>query len=96
MDTDTSEEKISTSCTGKPEIAYPCLWMYTIIGKDPESIRDAIITACSPAPVQISLSHTSSRGKYWSFNAELEVEDESKRLSIFQSLTNHPAIKLVL
>jgi putative lipoic acid-binding regulatory protein len=96
MDTDTSEEKISTSCTGKPEIAYPCLWMYTIIGKDPESIRNAIITACSPAPVQISLSHTSSRGKYWSFNAELEVEDESKRLSIFQSLTNHPAIKFVL
>jgi uncharacterized protein len=96
MDTDTSEEKRSSACDRKPEIAYPCLWFYTVIGKDPELIREAIITACTPFPVQISPSRSSSRGAYWSFTAELEVKDEAMRLEIYQSLVSHPAVKLVL
>jgi uncharacterized protein len=96
MDTDTSEEENSFSCDRKPEITYPCLWLYTVIGKDPESIREAIITACTPFPVQISPSRSSSRGAYWSFTAELEVKDEAMRLEIYQSLVSHPAVKLVL
>jgi hypothetical protein len=83
-------------CDGKPEIQYPCLWLYKVIGKDQESLRAAIIAACTPVPVRISLSHCSSQGTYSSFNAELEVKDEDMRLAIYQSLTSHPAVKFVL
>jgi uncharacterized protein len=90
------EEQRPFPCDRKPEIAYPCLWLYKVIGKDPESIRDAIMAVCTPLPVLISPSHSSSQGTYWSFNAELEVKDEDMRLAIYKSLTSHPAVKLVL
>jgi uncharacterized protein len=93
---DTSEQKRAFPCNRRPEIDYPCLWLYKVIGRDQESIRNAIISACDPFPVRISPSHSSSQGTYWSFNAELEVKDEPMRLAIYQSLTSHPAVKLVL
>ena len=80
----------------RPEIIYPCLWHYKVIGKDPEAIREAIHAACAPFPVQISTSSSSSGGAYMSFNAELEVTDEAMRLSIYHLLTAHSAVKLVL
>jgi uncharacterized protein len=83
-------------CDKKPEIDYPCLWVYKVIGNDPESVREAITAACTSNPVKISPSHSSSGGKYWSLKAELEVKDENMRLAIYQSLTRHPAVKLVL
>jgi uncharacterized protein len=92
----TSKTAPPFSCNRKPEIDYPCLWLYKVIGKDPESIREAIISSCKEVPVIISPSHSSSHGSYWSFNAELMVANEKMRLSIYQSLTEHPDIKLVL
>ncbi len=80
----------------RPEIVYPCLWHYTVIGKDPEAIQEAIRTVCAPFPVRISRSRSSSGGTYLSFNAEIEVTDEAMRLSIHHVLTTHPAVKLVL
>lgn len=85
-----------SSCRRKAEITYPCQWLYKVIGKDQESVRKAIISSCDPLPVEISLSHSSSRGSYRSFNAEVVVENEAIRLAIYHSLTNHPAVKLVL
>jgi uncharacterized protein len=90
------EKRSPFFCNGKPEIEYPCLWLYKVIGKDPKSIRDAIVAACPSIPVRISPSHSSSQGTYLSFNAEIEVKDEPMRLAIYQSLTSHPAIKFVL
>jgi uncharacterized protein len=92
---DTLEEN-SLPENKRPEIVYPCLWHYKVIGKDPELIKAAIRTACAPFPVRISRSRSSSGGTYLSFNAELEVTDEAMRLSIYHLLTTHPAVKLVL
>ncbi len=78
------------------EIIYPCIWSYTIIGEDCESLREAILTACAPNPVQITHSHTSSGGKYHSMEARLEVRDEAGRLAIFDLLKTHPAVKILL
>ncbi len=78
------------------EIIYPCIWSYTIIGEDRQSLREAILTACAPNPVQIVHSHTSSGGKYHSMEARLEVLDEAGRLALFARLQTHPAIKIIL
>jgi putative lipoic acid-binding regulatory protein len=84
------------SCDKKPEIHYPCIWQYKVIGQDQHLIQEAIKEICSPVPVAVTYSHSSSSGKYHSFNAEIEVQDEEARLSIYNALHNHSAIKVVL
>lgn len=81
---------------GKPEIHYPCLWQYKVIGTDIKKIEDAIKEVCAPVPANINYSHSSSSGKYHSLNAEIEVQDDEARLSLYRALHNHPAIKVVL
>jgi putative lipoic acid-binding regulatory protein len=80
----------------KPEIEYPCQWVYKIIGEDTKILKELIITACAPAEVDIAHSHSSSKGKYHSLNATLEVENETQRLQIYDLLKTHPAVKVVL
>jgi hypothetical protein len=84
------------SCQKKPEITYPCTWQYTIIGDDKHRIMEAIAEICAPVPVVITFSHSSSSGKYHSYNAEIEVRDEKARLGLYTALQHHPAIKVVL
>ena len=80
----------------RPEIEYPCTWVYKVIGEDCSLLKDSIVTACSPRPVKISHSNTSSNGKYHSLNAELEVPTEEVRLKIYENLKRSPAIKIIL
>jgi len=88
--------KAASPLTGKPEIDYPCKWQYKVIGEDCSRIEEAVLTICAPAPVSLSYSHSSSGGKYHSYNAEIEVRTEEARLSIYEALHNHPAVKFVL
>jgi putative lipoic acid-binding regulatory protein len=80
----------------KPEIVYPCTWIYKVIGKDCTLLKDIIVSACLPQKVKISHSHKSSKGKYHSLNAELVVQNETVRLGIYQALKEHPAVKIIL
>lgn len=80
----------------KPDIDYPCTWIYKVIGEDTQVLQEVIMTACAPAEVVISHSHSSSGGKYHSLNATLTVEDEQTRLQIYELLKQHPAVKVVL
>jgi hypothetical protein len=80
----------------RPEIDYPCLWTYKVIGEDNSLLKELITAACSPSTVKITHSHTSSKGKYHSLNAELVVPDEQRRLEIYEQLQNNPAVKIVL
>jgi uncharacterized protein len=92
-----SEEKTEQPAPPRrPEIAYPCTWVYKVIGTDCTLLKDAIVAACFPHPVTIGYSHSSSKGKYHSLNAELIVADETVRLRIHQALHNSSAVKIVL
>ncbi len=84
------------SCKQKPEIDYPCNWLYKVIGEEKEAIREAVHHICTGREISFTYSHTSSGGKYHSFNVELEVENEEARLSIYNRLNNHAAIKVVM
>ena len=79
----------------KPEITYPCLWSYKIIGEDQDFLREALLVACAPHPVAITHSHTSSGGRYHSMEGKLVVQDEATRLAIFDALKTHPAVKIL-
>ncbi|PID73033.1 MAG: cytoplasmic protein [Desulfobacterales bacterium] len=80
----------------RPDIEYPCDWVYKVIGEDCTLLKDAIEECCAPAEVTITHSHASSKGKYHSLNAELVVQDEEQRLQIYNNLKASPVIKIVL
>lgn len=89
-------ESRSQKSPERPEIEYPCKWVYKVIGEDCSLIKEVIIAACSPLEVKVSYSQSSSKGKYHSFNAELEVPHEEARLNIYEILKASPAIKIIL
>lgn len=79
-----------------PDIKYPCTWSYTVIGEDCSLLKDTIVSACTPLPVRISHSHSSSKGKYYSLHAELEVPNEKARLRIYATLKESLSVKIIL
>ncbi|BHH84059.1 HP0495 family protein [Desulforhopalus sp. 52FAK] len=80
----------------RPEIEYPCSWVYKVIGEDCTLLKDVITKTCAPIDVTITHSHMSSKGKYHSLNAELIVPNEEVRLSIYEGLKQSPAVKIIL
>lgn len=80
----------------KPEIAYPCLWQYKIIGTDRDSIIDAVMDILPNTDHLLSNSHTSSGGRYVSMKLELVVQSEEQRLSLYNQLVENPSVKIVL
>ena len=83
-------------CHRKPDIEYPCEWEYKVIGTDKSKLKEIIIEACQPATPSIALSNVSSKGRYYSLNATLEVESEEVRLAIFKRIMQHPEVKMVI
>jgi putative lipoic acid-binding regulatory protein len=79
----------------RPEITYPCIWSYKVIGEDRQLLHEAILVSCAPDPVEISPSRVSRGGKYHSIEARLEVRDEAARNAIFERLKTHPAVKIL-
>ncbi len=84
------------SCKEKPKIDYPCSWVYKVIGSDEKSLRTAIETVLGTENLLVSSSHSSSGGKYISLNVEIIVTDDESRLSGYQNLKNHAAVKVVM
>lgn len=80
----------------KPEIDYPCVWQYKVIGMERKAVQAALSEQLGDAPYSLSESRTSRKGKYISLNLELTVHTEEQRLHLYSTLTAHPSIKLVL
>jgi hypothetical protein len=80
----------------KPEISYPCIWEYKVIGTDKSRLEAALYAACASSVPTVSVSNVSAKGTYCSLNAVIEVRDEEMRLSIFKFLQNSPDVKVVI
>lgn len=80
----------------KPEIIYPCRWVYKVVGKDYELVRMAVLEVIPDRTCEICYSRSSSAGKYLSLSIEVEVESEEQRNSFYMALKEHPAVKIVL
>ena len=84
------------SCKEKPNIDYPCSWLYKVIGTNEDALRKAIHAVIDTDNLIITKSHTSSGGKYCSLNVEIVVKDEKSRLGTYNNLKNHAAVKVVM
>ena len=80
----------------RPEILYPCIWSYQIIGADEQQLRAAVGEVIGESPHTLKAGNVSPGGKYRSLGLETRVEDERERLAIFVRLSKHPAIRFVL
>lgn len=87
---------IIDGCQTRPDIDYPCPWLFKVIGYGVREIEEAIKEVVGEVPCKITSSHASSSGKYHSVNLEMEVANEEHRLGIYRDLGVCAAIKVVL
>ncbi|ETD27462.1 DUF493 domain-containing protein [Helicobacter canis] len=80
---------------GKPEIHYPCLWEFRIIGEDKQDL-ERIVGELVAKPYTLDEKNHSSKGRFVSMHLIVEVESEEERNALYQSLSTHKAIKMVL
>jgi len=80
----------------KPNVDYPCRWVYKVIGMDRERVRQAIADIMQQRPCDIRYSRSSNKGKYHSFALEVTLHSDDQRLSIYEALMKHPAVRIVL
>lgn len=80
----------------KPQIDYPCAWVYKVIGRDREALRTGIAEVMTGTVHRVSPSHASRGGHYHCFNVELTVETEQSRLELYERLRSHAAVIMVM
>lgn len=83
-------------CKTKPDIDYPCPWVYKVIGVDEQQLRALIAELLGERVHDVSLSHRSAKGKYTSLRLDLTVTDEADRLRLFAALSGNQAVRVVL
>jgi putative lipoic acid-binding regulatory protein len=80
----------------RPQIEYPCVWSYQVIGSDEGLVRSAVAGIVLERIHTLELTKTSRTGKYCSLLLEVEVAGEAERLAIFEALAAHEAVSIVL
>ena len=88
--------KIIDGCQTRPDIDYPCPWLFKVIGSGYREVETAIKEVVGDASFKITPSNASRGGKYHSVNLEMEVASEEHRLAIYRDLGACASIKVVL
>ncbi|MFH1020788.1 MAG: DUF493 domain-containing protein [Pseudomonadota bacterium] len=83
-------------CKRKVELAYPCQWVYKVIGREQEELRLAIAEVVQARECLVSLSNSSSGGKYLCMDVEAVVLSAEDRESLYRAFKGHPAVVMVL
>lgn len=84
------------TCKTKPDLDYPCPWAYRVIGADEQQLRELIAGLVGERAHEVTLSNRSAGGRYTSLRLALTVTDEADRLRLFNALSEHPAVRIVL
>lgn len=80
----------------KARIEYPCRWTYKVIGENLDGMRAAIAALASGGDCVVTLSRSSSAGRFHCLNVDREVESEADRVLLYEALRKHPAVRIVL
>jgi putative lipoic acid-binding regulatory protein len=80
----------------KPDISYPCRWVYRVIGGRAEVLRQAVTDVLGDHEHVLTPSNTSRNGKYASLRLEVVVADDDQREGIYRALCSHESIRIVL
>lgn len=81
----------------KPQIDYPCVWGYRVIGLHKEHVERAIHNVFAGKNVDISpIEHHSKSHKYVALNCKVNVENDKERLDFFNALVAQEGIVMVI
>ena len=80
----------------KLELNYPCNWIYKVIGKNENDIKSAVKEVLSEREYTLKISNISKKGNFKSFTLELLVHNEDDRKTLYEILSAHDNIKMVL
>ncbi len=80
----------------KPDLTYPCPWVYKVIGRDMERLRTAAAEILSGRAYSATPSRSSPGGAYHCLNVEMTVGNEPDRLGCYEKLRSHPDVIMVL
>ncbi len=85
-----------TYLKGKPDIKYPCRWVYKLFGTDQAKMREAVAQTVTGGDYTLTLSRSSRHRKYHCMNLDIHVMNEKDRDDIFQALKVKEAFVLIL
>lgn len=87
---------ILDSYSERPELKYPCAWIYKVIGKDVDKLMAAIEAASLELEYEVTPSNVSKNENYFSLNFKVIVPSETVRDLIYQKLKDNSDVILVL
>jgi putative lipoic acid-binding regulatory protein len=87
---------ISGSENKRPQIDYPTVWEYKLIGKDVDKLLKAVEEVLPGLDYEVKFSNVSRNEKYYSLNVSVTVTSEALRDIIFQKFGSHPEVKFVI
>lgn len=80
----------------KPDIEYPCAWLYKVITSDRYGTEEQIAAMFQDVDCTIALSHVSSGGRYSSLDVEVQVASEEHRNCLYAALKELTGVRMVL
>jgi uncharacterized protein len=80
----------------KPEIIYPCLWTYSVIGQDEEDLLLVVGEIMRGREHKTSFARQSPHKKYTAMHVDVTVADAADRNALFAAFRDHPKVKFVL
>jgi len=78
------------------ELPYPCAWVYKVIGRSEEAVREAVRDVLQERERKVRVSRKSASGTYCCLDVELTVHDAADRVDTYNALSSHPLTKIVL
>ena len=80
----------------KLQLNYPWNWSNKELEKIKNEIKHAVKEILDNRDYTLKISHTSKKGKFKSFTLELLVHNEDDRKTLYEILSAHDKIKMVL
>ena len=80
----------------KLELEYPCSWCYKIVIKTEHNGNKIAKEVLETRSHKVTKSKVSSKGKFKSFNIDIEVTSDEDRTNIHKLLGDHQHIKMVV
>ncbi len=80
----------------KPQIDFPCVWSYRVIGIGKENVLCAIEKVFGGNASISPVEHISSHGKYIAINCSIKVQTDEERLMYFDGLIEQNGIVMVI
>lgn len=84
------------SIEGKPEIRYPVLWLFKLMGESEEAMRAAVTEICVGRELTMAGGNKSRTGKYCTLNLEMMLFNDEERLYFYESLGRHASVRMIL